>query len=124
MKIGFVRALPGVGKAGWRLPWREADMIRTHCLAHAGNSLARTMKPSLLILAVFLLLPVRGFSQTNADLPKAFPANRRIFSIPFSLPARDVRMVRLYISTNQGANWDVYSTASPSDRGFNVRVDH
>jgi hypothetical protein len=118
MKIGFVRALPGLGKAGW-LPWKEADMIRIHHIAHTGRVLARILRSGF-ILVILFLLPVSAFAQN----PTPFYANKQVFSIPFTLPARDVRMLKLYISTNQGATWDPYMSAGPTDRGFNVRVEH
>jgi hypothetical protein len=118
MKIGFVRALLGLGKAGW-LPRKEADMIRNHHIAPSGRILARCLHAGF-ILGALALLPVCAIAQN----PTPFPANKRVFSIPFTLPARDVRMVKLYISTNQGATWDPYMSAGPNDRDFNVRVEH
>jgi hypothetical protein len=88
-----------------------------------GALVARRLRFALVIVAV-ALLPIDLFGQSPADLPPPFHANKRIFYIPFSLPSRDVRLVRLYMSTNQGGNWVVYTTAGPGDRNFTVRVDH
>ncbi|HEV3143161.1 MAG TPA: hypothetical protein VGZ47_04675, partial [Gemmataceae bacterium] len=98
MKIGFVRALPGLRKAGW-LPRKEADMIRIHHIACTGRTLARSLHAGLFVVAAIGLMPVCALAQN----PNPFYANKQVFSIPFTLPTRDVRMVKLYISTNQGA---------------------
>jgi hypothetical protein len=118
MKIGFVRTLLGLGNAGW-LPRKEADMIAIHHIAHFGRTLARRLHAGLFVLVAVLLMPVAAFAQS----PTPFYANKRFFNISFN-SGRDVQMVRLYMSTNQGATWDVYKTAGPSDRGFDVRVNH
>src|SRR5579864_9147185 len=118
MKIGFIRTLLGLRKAGW-LPWKEADMLLTPQLALFGRTLPRRNYAGLFVLAAVFLTPVAAFAQNPT--PTYF--SKRIFNITFN-SGRDVQMVRLYMSTNQGATWDVYKTAGPSDRGFDIRVNH
>jgi hypothetical protein len=77
----------------------------------------------LLLSFVAALLLIPDVSAQNGSAPKPFFFPRRTFSIPFSADDRNVRQVKLYCSTNNGVNWELYSTASPGDRGFSVRVD-
>jgi hypothetical protein len=67
---------------------------------------------------------------SQADSPRKslrpFSINLRQFEIPFSIDAAGVRPieVQLYVSRNQGANWELFATQPASGKNFLFTTQH
>ena len=84
---------------------------------------------SLAVLGALLLPILSARSQTSTGLPeeiRIFYCRNRVFRIPFSDPKLPIKEVRLFVSTNQGRNWEWVATAQPKngDRSFPFTADH
>jgi len=63
----------------------------------------------------------------GGELPPPIPTRQTLFSIPFQIdradhPMRDPTEVQLYVSTDQGINWQMYGRVKPEQGHFLFRA--
>ncbi|HEY2148960.1 MAG TPA: hypothetical protein VGH32_13550, partial [Pirellulales bacterium] len=64
-------------------------------------------------------------ANSTSSLPEPIPWRQSAFSIPFKVStdgASDPADVRLYVSKNHGANWDLAAQVSPQEHSFLFRA--
>ena len=80
-----------------------------------------------LVVAACLLLFAPALAPADDALPPAIAWRQNAFSIPFKVaPATGADQqpseIRLYVSTNQGAKWDLAQTVPPTATSFTYRA--
>src|SRR5262245_47741014 len=87
-----------------------------------GSRMRALLTATVALLTASAALAQSGGVGTTPANPKHIAS--RFFKFPFEIKnAQNIRQLKLYISPNGGASWDLHSTAGPFQREFEVRVD-